>query len=64
MERVGRGMNIILAMFSRNDNVLGITNTLKSMGHKATTILAKIGKKAQKKALLQKDKRPCRSDDD
>ena len=29
-------MNIILAMFSRNDNVLGITNTLKSMGHKVT----------------------------
>lgn len=29
-------MNIILAMFSRNDSVLGITNTLKSMGHKVT----------------------------
>ena len=29
-------MNIILAMFSRNDSVLGITNTLKTMGHKVT----------------------------
>lgn len=32
-QRVEKSMKIILAMFSRNDKVLGISNTLRDMGH-------------------------------